>query len=809
MPTEKTTEIDTRNTTESFPFKTTLTLKKLIEFWDFASEGEECMFTAFANEIRKALDKVPELSKPITDLSLIEKHRSVVDALMSPVFAPASWDTDISAAILPFSFQQFYATPAFERTKFFYDGKLLSRMNFDEQTLRTGSAVSAYLVILRRFYGIEVNLENAIIGTVSDPKTGLDRHYKWRFDPRFADVINVGGLPELSEADKKRLYQNPFDLDEWFRLLPPHHFEFHGFTVFNAIDVSDQEVVSQLKYDLIERDILISTAGFNSVQEKLRTLFRRPDLQLGLASLPSEHHTMFDYGQEVVHSFVLDDACRTECTGEEESAFRQMLARGEVTIIDDLAVKNDRNAMYEGILEQGVRNLLIAPLLYQGQVLGILELGSKNPGDINGVNALKLKEVLPLFSTAIRRSMEEMNNRVQAVIKEKCTAIHPSVEWRFRNAAITLLQNAANGQTAEMEEIVFHDVYPLYGLSDIRESSSRRNKAIQTDLIDQLQMALDIASLASTVRPLPYLDELCHRIQKHINNIQEGLGSGDETGIIYFLRSEVESLFATLQDFHPKVKNKINAYTSAIDPQHGILYRMRKDFESSVTMLNEAISSYIDEEQQAAQSMFPHYFEKYKTDGVEHGMYAGGSLAEDGKFDALYLKNLRLWQLMVMCGVARTSHALYGTLPMPLETAHLILVQDTPLSIRFRLDEKKFDVDGSYNIRYEIMKKRIDKATVRGRTERLTQPGKIAIVYSQTREALEYRKYLDYLQAKGYIGGDIEEMELEDLQGIQGLKALRVSVKIAAAGVDMHGIPDEIHNAVKALTDTALGSPKS
>jgi hypothetical protein len=40
-------------------------------------------------------------------------------------------------------------------------------------------------------------------------------------------------------------------------------------------------------------------------------------------------------------------------------------------------------------------------------------------------------------------------------------------------------------------------------------------------------------------------------------------------------------------------------------------------------------------------------------------------------------------------------------------------------------------VDGAYDIRYEIVKKRIDKALIKGTNERATQPGKIVIVYSQ------------------------------------------------------------------------------
>ena len=90
------------------------------------------------------------------------------------------------------------------------------------------------------------------------------------------------------------------------------------------------------------------------------------------------------------------------------------------------------------------------------------------------------------------------------------------------------------------------------------------------------------------------------------------------------------------------------------------------------------------------------------------------------------------------------------------------------------MDEKQFDVDGAYNIRYEIMKKRIDKAYIKDTNERLTQPGKLSIVYSQKDELEEYVQYLEYLQSIGYLGPVIEDLELEDLQGTTGLKALRV-----------------------------------
>src|SRR5690606_21542960 len=158
-----------------------------------------------------------------------------------------------------------------------------------------------------------------------------------------------------------------------------------------------------------------------------------------------------------------------------------------------------------------------------------------------------------------------------------------------------------------------------------------------------------------------------------------------------------------------------------------VIYEERKQYEAAVTMINEYISGLIETEQAKAQGMFPHYFEKYQTDGVEYNMYIGQSMQPMRTYDPIYLKNLRLWQLLLTAHVENKVRELRHTLPMPLEITSLILVHNSALSIKFRQDEKKFDVDGAYNIRYEIITKRIDKAFVKNSGDRLTQPGKIAI----------------------------------------------------------------------------------
>ena len=71
---------------------------------------------------------------------------------------------------------------------------------------------------------------------------------------------------------------------------------------------------------------------------------------------------------------------------------------------------------------------------------------------------------------------------------------------------------------------------------------------------------------------------------------------------------------------------------------------------------------------------------------------------------AFGLENLYLWQLMTMCGVVWVMRDLKPKLSTPLDTAHLLLVQSTPLNITFQMEEKHFSVDGAYNARYEIVK---------------------------------------------------------------------------------------------------------
>jgi GAF domain-containing protein len=764
-----------------FPFQSELSLAPLFEFWQKRYGDDTSPKGVFMRTVRDQVQQVPELLGPITDLGVVERHRNLVSVIMSGIFAPAFFEQEFSAVLVPFQLKSFYATPPFERYLRGEDGSLRGRVNLDAPMVAEMRLFFAYALILERIYGIKLTVDYPLILTITDPDTGLDRHFRMDFDWRFLEVETIGPIPPLSDDVRKRLRRDFLEPGQLRDVLPADRFKFRGFSIFKAIEVTDQEVLSSLERDLIDKESIVSHTRFVALQDKLRTLFRRPDLRFGLAALDGDQVLVLNYGGDSEHACIFADSRHHTVEEFRGSVYERAVTQGSPLVVEDLADMPNRTPADDELIEWGLRNIIVAPLLYQDRVIGTLELGSPTPGDLDATHLPKLHQILPLFSMAVQRSMEELNSRIQAFIKEKCTAIHPVVEWRFRKAVLKGFEQHredADDRGVELEPIVFERIYPLYALSDIRGSSTQRSLAIQADLMTQLRLARDVIRFAHDARPLPGLHELLYRVDKHAAKIQDHVHSGDEVSIIAFLRSNVEGLFDHLQTFGPSVRERIEAYRGALDPRIGTVYDRRRLFEESVTRIADGISSYLDLEEQTAQTIFPHYFEKQKTDGVDHQIYVGASLLEDGRFDPLYLKSLRLWQLMVTCGVALRVNRLKDKLPVPLEVTHLVLVQHAPLSIRFRFDEKRFDVDGAYDIRYEIVKKRIDKAVIRGSAERITQPGQIAIIYSHAAEANEYRAYIDYLTSLGYFTGEVEDVELEELQGVHGLRALRIAIDL-------------------------------
>ncbi|MEQ8925537.1 MAG: GAF domain-containing protein [Fulvivirga sp.] len=784
--------------TNSFPFSTKLNLAPLVEYWEANLESNNIFHLYPTDRIKELIKAAPELKEPIEDLESLKNHKELLGLLMSAIMPPALMETEYAAALVPFNFLGFYATPGYRKLLPLDKIRTDITSSFKDNDMEAAKIFRACLFVLNKFYGTDLKFDQPVLVSIPESETKLDRIYKVEFNLQFADVIAKKPLKPLSKEQIQLLMSDIYNTELWLEYIEPDRFEFQGFSLCHLVDVTEGEMLSRIKYDLLKKDAVICPKSFETIQQKIRSIFNLPQMQLGLSFFDIDNNIMSNQGMSGWNSFMMPNQKeKLSCDYFVGSVYDKANELKRPVIIEDLEAMPNKSHIEKELLKKGIKNVAVAPIMYDDQVIGMLELGTPYAGKLNAISASKMEAVLPMFSAAVYRVLEEMKTEVRALIQEECTAIHPSVEWRFLQEGYDILSKRMSGRKEAFGSIVFENVYPLYGMSDIRNSSLERNSAIQEDLKQNLNAAKKVLKAISEKKNMPILKEIDFRINKEIKKIAKGLNSGDESSVIDFLKNEIVPAFDHFKTGDDDLLEIINNYESQLDPALGVIYNKRKDFEESLTQINKVISEYLEEVELEAQNIFPHYFEKYKTDGVEYNIYMGQSMVNDREFSPLYLNNFRLWQLIVMCEIAAKVDGLKNKLSKPLDITQLILVHGEALSIKFRKDEKHFDVDGAYNIRYEIVKKRIDKAFIFGTEERLTQPGKIAIVYTQQKERDEYVRYIQYLQSIGYLTDNVEYLELEELQGAHGLKAIRVEVDGKAPRQEFGN--EVIQNVLEAL----------
>src|SRR5690606_10576447 len=234
-------------------------------------------------------------------------------------------------------------------------------------------------------------------------------------------------------------------------------------------------------------------------------------------------------------------------------------------------------------------------------------------------------------------------------------------------------------------EIVFKEVYPLYGQTDIQDSSQARNRAIQYDLLIQLSEINNLLKKVWEKHKFPIYEELIFRVANHIEDIKVSLHTNSEQVIFDFVREDIVPVLSHIQKSDTEIDRLLSDYKAKIDQETGSYYDHRRNYEESVNLINKTLATVLDKKQEEAQIMYPHYSERYRTDGVEHNLYIGASIVPGRDFERIYRSHLRLWQVQVICEMENAHYGLKPNLPLPLDVTSLISVYNTSLSIRFRM----------------------------------------------------------------------------------------------------------------------------
>jgi hypothetical protein len=672
-------------------------------------------------------------------------------------------------------------------TDFFYDRlrdptthQVKACMIDDQDKVRTKVNLELiYSMILRQCYDYALPAGHTVIRSLRNEETGLPGYYRLNIDNRFIEVSPKKELPPFNAAEfeDKKVHSEQM---AWLREhLPLEAFLFEGISALTVTDVTEEYVVDSIKNLILNPDLCDGSSHHAEVIRYLNVLAGTKDVNFGLLPLLQVNGRPV-YSETSCYHSILGEAAESDTETEETylCLVNQYFKEPKPVLYETLPARTPGEYFFlETLRRAGLVGYALLPVYYNNRLAGVVEVSSRKPGILTEDLLARLNVMIPLLAQLLQRGIDEFESDLKAIVKENFTSIQPAVEWKFNEAAWHYERMLEIGnEPASIETIYFESVYPLYGAIDIRNSTLERNSALRRDLQTQFRLLIETLSSLQKAVSLQLLDELLHQAQKWQQAMNGALTTADELNLNSFLQDKVDFFLTHFRETRPDITDLITPYLEATEEVKGEAFRHRRELESCIQLVNNTVNGQLEETIAELQQSYPFYFEKFRTDGVEYDIYIGQSISPTRPFDLLYLRNLRLWQLKSMAMVARQTHNLLPEMIAPLETTQLIFVHSSSIDISFRKDERRFDVEGGYNIRYQVVKKRIDKVRIRETSERLTQPGKIAIIYFNDREGEEYEGYVKYLQEKGILGPEVEHLELEELQGVSGLRALRVGV---------------------------------
>ncbi|ETZ21607.1 GAF domain-containing protein [Pedobacter sp. V48] len=759
-----------------------LSLNPFIEYIQKRANKEKTAKINFYRYILEQFNHYPELRSPIppenaknyaalfeliyTSLSpIINDESQQFWAIGTPISPCFHYGTD--------AFYSVFMEPSMCSLK--SDLSLPSKKEMDKNLLAT-----FYNLILEKFYNFSLSNNKFTIKSIIDPKTHLLKYYRLNVDTRFLDIRAKTKLPEYNLKDVKDYIKDERNsLKILTKLIPPDIFSIEGISIVTLTDVTDEYALETVKNLVIEHNESQNGQHSRDIATALKTLVGSDEVNFGMLPYLKLNKKLLINDQSGFQSKVVQLAKEKGMDDTEYSSLiEDYLDHPRTLIFPDIADEEPEVYPMLSLLDEvGIKSYALFPLFYNGKLVGALELYTKDSTKFNGNTLTKIEAAFPLLAQLFHNIIIDFNNEIQDVITDKFTALQPSVQWRFHEAALNYIQSGARDRNLPIEPIFFRNVYPFYGAVDIRNSSIQRNAAIRRDLYVHFEILEETLNAVRNTVSACKESDIPHEAAIWKYKDLDELSDREILKTEDYLQRQIPTSLNHLRDTHPEIKSIIDRYFM-LTSVNGKVFENRERYEKSMQMINVAVTRHLDEFNTEIQNIYPSYFEKFRTDGVEFDIYLGQSIAPKIPMSEDLLGTFRLKQLRVLAEIAQTTSNLGPYFSLPLETTQLIFVYDKPIDVSFRIDEQRFDVEGSYNIRYQMVKKRIDKAHIKDTSERLTQPGKISIVYFNSSEAREYLGYIKKLQNVGLLNNDLEYLEIEELQGVEGLKALRIGVTL-------------------------------
>src|SRR5574338_780957 len=396
-----------------------------------------------------AFESHEDLMQPIADLPVVSHHLELIGELLSILFPPtAAAHENIYAVSMPFQFKTIYTSKVFHHL-FLKPGT--NEINIPEgetgQNLFTEKLKYAYAFILKKFCGYRSPESARAIYPCVDPHTGLTKFLELRIDTRFIDILPLQDMPQLPEGLVCSQTNRIKTLDELMKEVPLEKFIFEGIAIVRVNDVTEEEVISRIKNSLLNINAFSDASVYKELEQHIQSLISLKDVRIGVtpffkvnghyvySELHNSNSHLFKHFHSIADKDEISDCCKLLFRDSDQPVLFETLNEKNVSEVDFLQYY---------YLENG-RSLIICPLKQHNQLLGILEIVSEIPGKLKHTHVNKIEAAIPLFTLALEKSMESLDNQIDKVIKEQFTAVQPSVEWKFTEAAYNYIIQKQQG----------------------------------------------------------------------------------------------------------------------------------------------------------------------------------------------------------------------------------------------------------------------------------------------------------------------------------------------------------------------------
>ncbi|WP_374461210.1 GAF domain-containing protein [Chryseobacterium taeanense] len=756
------------------PFQVYISFKKYLDVLEHIRYNDRLEYRVnYAKSLIEKTKNFREFRDGFQDVSLLEKNEDLIKLLLADLFPTGLTNNEIKAASIPLSNITFNYTERFKAIlKDAGKDFEIELRNIDDDEFY----VFCCCLIVQSYFKRDIKSSMPFYYDIPN-RQGIMKHYKISVNADFTEVYPTKDAKIPSEEVIDTLLENLDDFKLWKKYFPSDSWVLKGFTIVSLVDCTSEVALSDLKSAMIQIDPEDLSPDENLI-EIFKSYFDVAHLSFGLMLFNKKDQQLekLPIYENVFTNHILDFWINTLDEETRKKTFNNLNHNSRPIVVSNIEnLDYDIKSMpsFRILRENKINSFMVIPIMKDNELIAMMEFTSPIPNSFNGIKLKKMEFFTDMILFSLNRFSFEKNYQIEAIIQREYTTIHDSVVWKFRNEAEKYFNASLAKKIYTLKQITFKSLTPLFGFSDIRSSSEKRYHLMLEDLNQQIDALHEIFSLINSDS-----EKYMLALEIFENELNNDIKADSEQRFQRLLRDEIHPFLQGKLELKPssEIKAKIKDYFAKIFIQTNLFYTNRKSLDDSITLVNRKLADVLDEAQIKAQQIFPHYYERFKSDGIEHNLYIGKNIAPDLHFHSKIVHKLRYWQLKTVCNMELDFRNFRKDLPIDLNIASLIFVYNEKIDIRFRMDEKRFDIDGAYNSYYEIIKKRLDKALVKDSTDRITCPGKITIVYFGMENQREYLDYISKLQKKGILKNDIEFLKVEDLQGITGLLALRVSL---------------------------------